>query len=249
MKNVSIIIPYYKKRKFIKKTIDSIKLQSYRNFEVIIIYDDEDRSDLDFINKIIKNDNRMRLIINKKSLGAGRSRNIGISKAKGSIIAFLDADDLWKKNKIKSQLQFMKKNNFYISHTNYEIINENNKKIGLMKVKNELKYQNLIYSCDIGLSTVMVNSKLKNELKFPDMKTKEDYVLWLKLSKKNKIYGLQKNLVLWRKNKSSLSYTLQKIKDAFTVYSKFQKFNLIKSFIFVIFLSINFLKKVSEQKI
>ena len=55
--------------------------------------------------------------------------------------------------------------------------------------------------------------------------------------------------VLWRKNKSSLSYTLQKIKDAFTVYSKFQKFNLIKSFIFVIFLSINFLKKVSEQKI
>jgi len=66
MKNVSIIIPYYKKRKFIKKTIDSIKLQSYRNFEVIIIYDDEDRSDLDFINKIIKNDNRMRLIINKK---------------------------------------------------------------------------------------------------------------------------------------------------------------------------------------
>ena len=156
---------------------------------------------------------------------------------------------IYGKNKIKSQLQFMKKNNFYISHTNYEIINENNKKIGLMKVKNELKYQNLIYSCDIGLSTVMVNSKLKNELKFPDMKTKEDYVLWLKLSKKNKIYGLQKNLVLWRKNKSSLSYTLQKIKDAFTVYSKFQKFNLIKSFIFVIFLSINFLKKVSEQKI
>ena len=128
MKNVSIIIPYYKKRKFIKKTIDSIKLQSYRNFEVIIIYDDEDRSDLDFINKIIKNDNRMRLIINKKSLGAGRSRNIGISKAKGSIIAFLDADDLWKKNKIKLQLNYMIKNKLDVCHTSYEILNKGNNK-------------------------------------------------------------------------------------------------------------------------
>ena len=99
MKSVSIIIPYYKKRKFIKKTIDSIKLQTYKNFEVIIVYDDEDHSDLLFINKITKNDNRIRLIINKKSLGAGRSRNIGISKAKANFIAFLDADDLWKKIK------------------------------------------------------------------------------------------------------------------------------------------------------
>ena len=246
---VSIIIPYYKKKKFIKSTIRSVLNQNYNNLEILIIYDDSDKSDLNFIKKVVKLNKKIKLIVNKKNIGVANSRNIGIKKSKGKYIAFLDSDDLWKKNKIKSQLQFMKKNNFYISHTNYEIINENNKKIGLMKVKNELKYQNLIYSCDIGLSTVMVNSKLKNELKFPDMKTKEDYVLWLKLSKKNKIYGLQKNLVLWRKNKSSLSYTLQKIKDAFTVYSKFQKFNLIKSFIFVIFLSINFLKKVSEQKI
>ena len=50
-----------------------------------------------------------------------------------------------------------------------------------MKIKNELRYQNLIYSCDIGLSTVMIDRKLKNHLKFPNMKTKEDYVLWLKL--------------------------------------------------------------------
>ena len=48
MRNVSIIIPYFKKRKFIKKTIDSIKLQTYKNFEVIIVYDDEDHSDLLF---------------------------------------------------------------------------------------------------------------------------------------------------------------------------------------------------------
>ena len=142
----------------------------------------------------------------------------------------------------------MKKNNFKISHTNYEIIDENDKKIGIMKVNKDLDYANLIHSCDVGLSTVMINSKIKKELNFPNIKTKEDYVLWLKLSKKNKIYGLQKNLVLWRKNNFSLSYTIQKIKDAFNVYIKYQKFNLIKSIIFVLILSINYFKKNFKQK-
>ena len=143
----------------------------------------------------------------------------------------------------------MKKNNYLISHTNYEIIDYRDKKIGLMKVKKKLEYKNLIYSCDIGLSTAMIDRKLKNHLKFPNMKTKEDYVLWLKLSQKYKIYGLQKTLASWRKNKSKLSYSFQKIKDAYTVYSKFQKFNLIKSLLFVILLSLNFIKKVFIQKI
>ena len=124
-----------------------------------------------------------------------------------------------------------------------------NKKIGSMKIKKELDYKSLIYSCDIGLSTVMINAKIKKKIKFPTLITKEDYVVWLNISKKkHKIYGLQKNLVFWRKNKNSITYTIQKIKDAFTVYSKFQRFNLIKSSIFVVILSFNFIKKSFEQK-
>jgi teichuronic acid biosynthesis glycosyltransferase TuaG len=245
---VSVIIPYYRKRRYIESTIKSVLNQKYKNLEILIIYDDSNQSDLEFIKKIIKFDKKIKLIINKKNIGVANSRNKGIKKCRGKYIAFLDSDDLWKKNKIKTQLQFMKKNNFKISHTNYEIIDENNNKIGIMKVKKDLDYANLIHSCDVGLSTVMINSKLKKELNFPNIKTKEDYVLWLKLSKKNKIYGLQKNLVLWRKNNFSLSYTIQKIKDAFDVYLKYQKFNLIKSIIFVIILSINYFKKNFKQK-
>jgi teichuronic acid biosynthesis glycosyltransferase TuaG len=245
---VSVIIPYYRKRRYIESTIKSVLNQNYKNLEILIIYDDSNQSDLEFIKKIIKFDKKIKLIINKKNIGVANSRNKGIKKCRGKYIAFLDSDDLWKKNKIKTQLQFMKKNNFKISHTNYEIIDENNNKIGIMKVKKDLDYANLIHSCDVGLSTVMINSKLKKELNFPNIKTKEDYVLWLKLSKKNKIYGLQKNLVLWRKNNFSLSYTIQKIKDAFDVYLKYQKFNLIKSIIFVIILSINYFKKNFKQK-
>ena len=100
MNYVSVIIPYFKKRNYIKKTIDSITNQTYKKLEIIIIYDDEDHSDLKLIRKLKSLDKRIKLIINTKSLGAGRSRNIGINSAKGKFIAFLDADDLWKKKKI-----------------------------------------------------------------------------------------------------------------------------------------------------
>ena len=94
---VSIIIPYYKKKKYINNTITSIINQTYKNFEIIIIYDDEDTSDLKFISEMQKKDTRIIIIKNLKNEGAGNSRNKGIEKAKGKYIAFIDSDDTWQK--------------------------------------------------------------------------------------------------------------------------------------------------------
>ena len=246
MRNVSIIIPYFKKRKFIKKTIDSIKLQTYKNFEVIIVYDDEDHSDLLFLKKIQRTDNRIRLVVNKKSLGAGRSRNVGISKAKSNFIAFLDADDLWKKNKIELQLNYMIKNNLEICHTSYEILNNKNIKKKIMKAKTFENYKQLLFSCDIGLSTVMLKKKIITKTcKFPNLKTKEDFVLWLLILKKNiKIGSLEKNLTKWRKLDDSLSSSVsQKLKDGYTLYNDYMKYNFLKSLWYLLLLSINSLRK------
>ena len=243
---VSVIIPYFKKKNFIKKTINSIKNQSYKNLEIIIIYDDEDHSDLKLIKKLKNLDNRIKIIVNKKSLGAGRSRNIGINISRGKFIAFLDADDLWKKNKIELQLKYMIKNNLQISHTNYEILKENKKKLKIMKAKMIDSYKNLLFSCDIGLSTVMLRKKLiSKNCQFPNLKTKEDFVLWLMILKKNvKIGSLDKNLTTWRQLNNSLSSSvLQRLKDGFTLYNKYMKFNIFKSFIYLLILSINSLKK------
>ncbi len=106
---VSIIIPYYRKKKYITNTLKSVLKQTYHKVEIIIIYDDEQKKDLQFIKKLIKSDKRISLIINKKSIGAGLSRNKGIKKSKGRYISFIDADDLWRKNKLKLQIEFMKK--------------------------------------------------------------------------------------------------------------------------------------------
>ena len=208
MSLVSIIIPYFKKKNYIQQTLNSILKQKYKNFEILIVYDDKDQNDLLFLKKIKKKDKRIKLIINEKNMGAGMSRNKAIKISKGKYIAFLDADDLWHPDKLKEQLSYMKKKGIKITHTSYYIIDKQNKKIGFREAK-RINYNRLVKSCDIGLSSVMVKkSLLKNNL-FSKLRTKEDYVLWLKLAKKNfEFYPIKKPLLHWRKLNNSLSSSL-----------------------------------------
>ena len=97
---------------------------------------------------------------NKNNLGAGFSRNEAIKIAKGKYLAFCDADDLWEINKLENQLIFMKKNNVNFSHTSYNIINDLGSIIGNRRAYKEIKFKELLRSCDIGLSTVVVEKKI-----------------------------------------------------------------------------------------
>lgn len=242
---VSVITPYYKKRNYFKKYFTSIQKQTYSKLEIIIIYDDKDDEELKFIREIIKFDKRFKIIVNKNRLGAGKSRNKGILKAKGKYIAFLDADDFWRKNKIELQLKFMVKNNLKISHTSYQILKKKHKFKKVMKAETFKDYKKLLLSCNIGLSTVILKKKiLSKNLKFPKLRTKEDMVLWIKLSKKNELIGYKKILSSWRKLDDSLSSnSFQKIKDGFNLYYEYLGFNVFKSVYFLFLLSINFVKK------
>tara|TARA_B100000965_G_C19529762_1_gene730557 strand:+ start:384 stop:1142 length:759 start_codon:yes stop_codon:yes gene_type:complete len=245
---VSVIIPYFRKRNFLTQTIESLNKQTYKKKEIIIIYDDYDKSDLNFIKKIIKKKKNYKLIINKSNIGAGRSRNRGIKASKGKYVAFLDSDDLWSKNKLKKQINFMSKNKISASFTAYDIINEKNKKIGSRAAEKRIFYNDLLLSCNIGLSTVVLKkSLLKGKIKFPSLKTKEDYVLWLLLSKKKIIfYGINESLSFWRKTDTSLSSdTIQKLIDGFMVYYKYMNFSIFKSLKHLILLSLNYLKKLN----
>ena len=177
---VSVIIPYYKKRNFVKETVVSVLNQSYDSLEILIIYDDTNLNDLEFLQEISKLDNRIKIINNNKRLGAGLSRNKGIEQSNGKYIAFIDADDTWAPDKLKSQISFMKKNNYQISHTSYFIINEKKKIIGQRKARDLLSINEVLKSCDIGLSTVIIERKVivKTNAKFPKLVTKEDFVFW-----------------------------------------------------------------------
>ena len=105
---VSIIMPSYNTGKYIKKSIESIQNQNYKNWELIII-DDCSTDNTDEVVKAI-NDKRIKYIKNDKNYGAAVSRNKALKEAKGRWIAFLDSDDLWVPEKLQKQIDFMKKN-------------------------------------------------------------------------------------------------------------------------------------------
>jgi teichuronic acid biosynthesis glycosyltransferase TuaG len=246
---VSIIIPYYKKKFFFLESLKSALNQTYKNFEIIIIYDDECKVELEYLKKIIKFNKKITLLINNINLGAGYSRNRGIKYSKGRYIAFLDADDVWNSKKLALQINFMKKNKISFCHTSYKIINENDDLRGVQIAERHISYYDLLKSCDVGLSTVVLEKKIIKKNKFPNLKTKEDYALWLKLAKKNKLYGLKKTLSSWRRCKNSLSSSFfQKILDAFRVYYIYENLNFFVSILRVFILSNFYLFKRIKQK-
>ena len=252
MSSVTIIIPYKNNLRYLFGALDSIFFQSHKKFKILIIYDDEDKTDLLHIKKFIskkkiKNKFLIKIIINNKNLGAGQSRNIGIKLSKSKYIAFLDSDDVWHKNKLKLQVNFMTKHQIPISHTSYDIINEEGKKISFRKSKKISKFKDILNSCDIGLSTVMVELKFlkTNNLKFPKIKTKEDYVLWLRVLKKiSYIKGLNISLTQYRKRKNSLSSSkITSIINGYNVYKNYMKMGYFESLYRLTILSISYLKK------
>lgn len=240
---ISVIIPYFKKEKYIFSSVKSVLNQSYKKIELILVDDELSEFSFKLLNKIKLMDKRIKIIRNKKNYGAGISRNHGIKVSKGEYIAFLDADDLWKKNKLSEQYFFMRKNSSKICHTSYLIL-KNKKPHKIRKAKKQ-NYKNLRFSCDIGLSTVMIKKELIRFMKFPNLRTKEDYALWLKITRKGiTIDALEKVLVSWNDVDNSLSSSvLQKIKDGYLVYRKYMKLGLISSIYHLSLLSLNYLKK------
>ncbi len=244
---ISVIMPYYKKKMYLKDSINSILKQTYQNFEIILVDDEISEESFTFLKEIQKLDPRIQLLINKVNLGAGESRNRAIEISNGEYIAFCDCDDLWKIRKLEIQLEFMKKRNLDFSFTSYEIIDRNSNLKGFRKAVNDINFKKLINSCNIGLSTVLTSKTIfnNNEHKFAKIKTKEDYVLWLILAKHGfKMMGIQENLTSWRKTKYSLSSsTFQKLRDGYKVYRNYLKYSRIKSLFFLIKLSINYILK------
>ena len=247
MTMISVIMPYFKKSKYIEETVESILNQTLRDFEILIINDELSDESFQILEKISKTDDRIKILNNKKNIGAGPSRNFAIDFSSGKYIAFCDCDDLWLPKKLENQLKFIKKNNIYFNHTSYDVIDEKNKFISSRKAKHEINYKELKGSCDIGLSTVMIDRKIFDDetLKFASLKTKEDFVLWLKIDKKKiKIVGLDEKLTQWRKIPNSLSSSsVQKLLDGYRVYRIHLGFGRLKSFVYLVLLSINYILK------
>ena len=242
---VSVIIPYFNDEENIKSAVQSVLKQTYKKIEIIIIDDENSNQSKKILSSLKKIGKKIRIISTLTQSGVSTARNKGIKVSKGSVIAFLDSDDLWKKDKIKEQIKFIKKYKFDICYTNYLAIKNNNKIIYKVRSPKTISYNTLLKECSICCSSVVIKKEVLKKIKFQNLKTKEDYMLWLDLSKKGyKFFGINKFLSFYRIRSNSLSNLhLNKIYSAFKIYSYYLNYNFLYSIFFVLRLYLNAFKK------
>lgn len=158
---ISIITPLYNGEKYIEKTILSVIKQTYNNWEMLIVDDCSGDNSPNIVKKYVEQDKRIKYIRLEKNSGAAIARNKAIEIAEGEYIAFLDSDDLWKKEKLEKQINFMKENNYAISFTEYEEIDEDGRKLNiLIRVpKKPVTYRSYLLTNPIGCLTGMYSVK------------------------------------------------------------------------------------------
>lgn len=241
---VDIILPVYNSESFIHKTIHSILNQSYNNWRLLIINDCSTDGTNNILNKIYKKNKKNILIFqNAKNFGQAYSRNFGLKKATSKFVAFIDADDIWKRNKLKDQIQFMINNNYNFTYTNYQIISKKVKKI--INPPSIYNYSKFIYNTSIATSTVVINNKFFKNIKFNNFRLCEDYAYKCKLLKKTEFaYKLNKVNSFYRlRNDSLQSDRLKVLFYVWWINKKINKISFFKNFMSLLLISFNSIKK------
>ncbi len=204
---VSIIMPSWNTAKFIGASIQCVLDQTYQKWELLIV-DDCSTDETDKIVASFK-DERIKYFKNEQNSGAALTRNRAMREAQGEWIAFLDSDDLWMPEKLEKQLAFMNSNGYVLSYTEYEKIDEEDKKLGIYVTGPNVVNKRKIYNYDyIGQLTMMYSAKHFGLIQIKDIKKNNDYAIRLQLYKKpgTKAYLLRENLSLYRIRKASISH-------------------------------------------
>lgn len=243
---VSVIIPVYNKEQYLSNALDSIIKQSYNDWEIVLV---DDCSTDDSAKIIMEYSSEYPNIIyhkQEKNGGAAVARNTALTLAKGRYVAFLDADDEWKYNKVEKQLEFMAINNAAISCTALECIDENGKPLNSVRsVIKEISYKFLLRNTMIATSTVIVDRKKIGDFQMPLRRRGQDYATWLKLLHSGeKCFGLNEVLTKYRVMKNSLSSNKwSSIKQVWEIQTINEGINKFNASINVCFFIINAIKK------
>lgn len=249
---VSVIMPAFNSGRFILDSVNSVREQSYFNWELLVVDDASTDQTAEKLRQVMKIDDRIKLFNNTNNLGAGFCRNEGIKAAKGDYIAFLDADDLWKPNKLETQLEFMKENGVEVCFSSYERINENGKSRGeIVEALPFLTYQKLEKANYIGNLTGIYHAAKIGKIYGPEIRKRQDWGLWLAAIKKGgTAKSIQQPLAVYRIRKNSVSGNkLGMLTYNFKIYHQVLGYDFIKSLrCMLVFLKEHFFVKKRQLK-
>lgn len=197
---VSIIIPTYNRRDFLREAIRSVLEQSFRDFELIVVDDGSDDGTREMIQREFPG---LLTYLYQENQGVSRARNRGLKLAQGEFVAFLDSDDLWLPRKLERQMAFMQ------SHPEAQICYTDEiwirRRVRVNPKKKHAKYSGWIYPrclplCIISPSSALMRRGLLEEVGGFDeeLPVCEDYDLWLRISARHPIHFLPEKLIVKR---------------------------------------------------
>lgn len=204
---VSVVMPVYNAQRFLELAIRSVLEQSFADWELLLVDDASVDDSLSIAARYAELDPRIRLLRNKENIGVAETRNRGIRAARGTWIALLDSDDLWKPEKLEKQLELARDSGAELIYCSYALIDENGVSCCAdFLVPEETNVDSLLQRSVISCSTALIRRDLLLEHPFCGEYTHEDLVLWLDLLQAGcRACGCREVLAAYRLSENSRS--------------------------------------------
>ena len=231
---VSIVVPVYNAEKYLEETVESVRRQTYENWELLLVDDCSSDTSAEVMKRLAERDARIRPVFQPQNGGAAKARNRGIREAEGGYIAFLDADDIWKPEKLEKELAFLREKDAAFVFSGYEFADEQARGLGkIVRVPERLTYRQALKNTTIFTSTVLLDvERLGKELiQMPDIKSEDTAAWWKILRNGYTAYGLNENLVYYRRSAGTLSANkLEAVKRIWRLYRQAEGLSMWYSF-------------------
>jgi len=228
---VSIVVPCFNSEAFIAPCLKSVQEQTFQRWECIIVDDCSTDRSKSLVRTFTKGDHRFKLIELKANGGAAKARAQAIEASAGDFVAFLDSDDVWEPQKLARQIPWLEKNGFLFGCSSYGKIDENGRNLGYHVTPPPVwDYSTLLHDCP-GNSTVIVKGDLIRGIEVPDIRKRNDYLLWLKVIKQaENLHGLNEPLAYHRVHGDGISRSKSSlIRYHWKIYREYENLGFWKS--------------------
>ena len=204
---VSVLMPVFDAAATLAASVQSIQAQTDPDWELLLIDDCSRDGSPDLARRLAQGDPRIRLLQMPRNSGAAAARNHGLAAARGRFIAFLDADDLWRPDKLAHQLAFHRRTGAALSFTGYaRVCGAGGALIRTVPARDGLPYHRLLRHNPIGCLTAIYDTSICGKVEMPEFRRQHDYALWLRLVRRHgPARGLNEDLAIYRVRRQSLS--------------------------------------------